>query len=594
VNISAFQVKIELQGPILTGATNPGKLGIDTPFARKRTGELYLPGTLVKGKLRQAWGALSGCMTLPPGATGASWLGAASGNSKNPAESFEPARGRVHFSDFIDRSSAGRSALRSRIKMDEDRGSADDRMLQLLESPYAAGEQAVFEGAVYFFERDERERRVFMDALRDGLAAVPSFGAERGIGFGRLRSVKLSLAQPPACTPRETIAAGAETIGLILSGDESLCLAHRQPAENLFESGEIVSGAAIKGAMATMIEMLGAAAAFPLLSANLSRIRIRHARPGRKGAPPKLLQAIPYSMVFAAGDWNDVALRRNPCLIRGEAPAFQVDWKDREQAAASKYFEHCKAEKELRVRTQIDPTKRRALDENLFAYESVGTAGLEWRTAFDLYHVPADLRQGVCHEIETLLAHGIFGLGKTKARLDAGLCNSIPPRFSSSTTPAGVIVIQLQTPALLGLPPDWQTARNSAHVRDIYSRAWAEISNNQLVLSHYFAAQEMSGGLYLHRRFRPPGYPYQPWLLTSAGSVFVFEATAQPEVARLLDGWLQTGLPLAQSLRDHYHFNGGQFELWNECPFVPENGFGEIAVNLHLNWRDRVLEVEHA
>lgn len=342
-----------------------------------------------------------------------------------------------------------------------------------------------------------------------------------------------------------------------------------------------------------MMERLGGAEAFPLLWSNLSRIRIRHARPELKGVPPKLPPAIPLSIVFAGDEWKDAAPRKEPCLIGDKAPAFRSDWKS-EWDTAKKYFGHCIVHKELRVRTQIDADKRRALDQNLFAYESLDPAGLEWRTALDLHYVPASQRAGICDELKTLLSYGIFGMGKTKARMDSQICNPISPRFASSTAAGPSLVIQLQTPALLGLPAEWQTARSAADVHRIYSRAWRELSSKApLTLSHYFAEQELAGGLYLHRRFRPAGSAYQPWLLTSAGSVFVFEGSDRPEVRQLLDDWLRTGLPIAPSLREHYKLQGGDFDLWNQCPFVPENGFGELAVNLQLNWKDRLLEVDH-
>jgi hypothetical protein len=152
--------------------------------------------------------------------------------------------------------------------------------------------------------------------------------------------------------------------------------------------------------------------------------------------------------------------------------------------------------------------------------------------------------------------------------------------------------VQLQTPALLGTPTEWQVARTADDVLQIYRTAWAELSHNRLELSHYFARQELAGGWYLHRRFRK-GLPYQPWLLTSAGSVFVFRGI-QPGAGEHLQEWLERGLPIDDRLVEPNQLGGDRFRYWERCPYVPENGYGEIGVNLHLNWKDHLLEERNA
>jgi hypothetical protein len=36
------------------------------------------------------------------------------------------------------------------------------------------------------------------------------------------------------------------------------------------------------------------------------------------------------------------------------------------------------------------------------------------------------------------------------------------------------------------------------------------------------------------------------------------------------------------------------FNFWRCCPFVPENGYGEIGVNLHRSRPNEVLEANNA
>ncbi len=70
--------------------------------------------------------------------------------------------------------------------------------------------------------------------------------------------------------------------------------------------------------------------------------------------------------------------------------------------------------------------------------------------------------------------------------------------------------------------------------------------------------------------------PYNPFLLTDAGSVFVLEAEAgqQPLAQTKIDDWLQFGLPLPDWAVKRYGDHG------STCPFRRVDGFGEIAVNL--------------
>ena len=46
--------------------------------------------------------------------------------------------------------------------------------------------------------------------------------------------------------------------------------------------------------------------------------------------------------------------------------------------------------------------------------------------------------------------------------------------------------------------------------------------------------------------------------------------------------WMSGGLPLPKwALAEYGQYNRA---LWENCPFVPENGYGEIAVNLAWHW----------
>ena len=66
-----------------------------------------------------------------------------------------------------------------------------------------------------------------------------------------------------------------------------------------------------------------------------------------------------------------------------------------------------------------------------------------------------------------------------------------------------------------------------------------------------------------------------------AGSVFVLEAARDLEDSkRLVEEWSREGLPISASACQWYEIDKDQNGQWRTCPYIPQNGYGEIAVNL--------------
>ena len=151
----------------------------------------------------------------------------------------------------------------------------------------------------------------------------------------------------------------------------------------------------------------------------------------------------------------------------------------------------------------------------------------------------------------------------------------------------GFFFVTLQTDALLGEPGGLRSGAGLAELDAFYEAAWREISGGQLQLVRFFARQRLLGGNYLWKRFRPRE-AYSPYLLTVAGSVFVLKATGTVEDARKkVADWLEKGLPVPKSCV------GGE-SAWKTCPFVPENGWGEIAVDLSDHREKDVTKLKRA
>ena len=271
-----------------------------------------------------------------------------------------------------------------------------------------------------------------------------------------------------------------------------------------------------------------------------------------------------------------------------EGAAFSLDWKQPDRGPIEAYFGIPEVNRELRVRTAIDAEKRRAQDEQLFAYESIDPTGLRWTTAIDLDHVPEHDRGAVIRELSRVLSAGLFGIGKTKAHMQAALGERIAAKFPSSSDPSAndEIVVQPRRPLCLAFPDLRLTGGKRSrtgtrpvrpeHVRAIYKSVWSELSGDALEFEYGFCQQTFAGGLYLHKRFRS-GAMYRPWLLTAPGSVFVLRVSDHQRARDCLDRWLRTGLPISPSVTAFYALDADQFEHWKQCTWVPKTASAKSA-----------------
>jgi hypothetical protein len=598
----AFEISLTVCAPFLTQSTAPTQYGVDAILARDHAGRFYLPGTLVTGKLREAWGELK---DLDAGFGNIiACLGDKSGDKEeNP--SVAPSRKRLFIGDL--RAQAHERDYRNpaiRIQMDAQRGAVRKNALQVIEKPFAAGEEIEFKGIAHFLAHTEEEAEQLKRRLEAGLKWLTQLGAHRSIGYGRLSQVNLSQTGLEPVIKPASLAPDATGCDLLVRPQAPFCVAERRIAENLFESAEIIPGGALKGAVAGMwADLLGKKlpvtpdfdTAHPLLSTHFEKLRITHAFPCRDGerpvkAPLSLVKAkdslldvaAPLSLVKAKDSLLDVALHDKPVLLHGQAPAFSVDWKT--DSDARKAFGWPALKRELRVRTAIDTDKRRAKDEELFAYEMIVPGDTTWHAQLDLSDIPAEDRAGTLAEWQDLLQYGLTGLGKSKTYtlVECRAGGTVKPRLPSN--PAlkdGLWIVTLQTPALLRAPPETHSA---GALLDAYRRAWADLSKNTLELSHFYASQSLAGGFYLWRRFQPDK-PYQPYLLTDAGSVFVLKAKTA-EAGQRIQTWLARGLPLPTWAKQEYGDN------WNTCPYPRQAGYGEIAVNLDVHWDWKTEAVE--
>lgn len=581
-----FTVDITLIAPIISQSSGALRLGLDAAMLRDRNGTPAIPGTLIQGNLSHAWNALFGD-TLGLGKESKDGL---------------PQRGHLNFSEFWVYSSGKRLAdLRHRIRIDEETGKVETGAIQTIESLFPAGELVKFTGDIFGWFADDQQAEVFKIKISKGLYHMATAGAFKGVGFGRVKTVELCCTKiKPATMDYQTT--GDQT-GLTLKLDRAFCFSRHRTGnntrfnedierektgiDNRYVSEDFIPGGAIKGSIATLLQLLsdqneGDDAAchpvFPLLSQHLDQIVFTHAQPAVVGQHTcKRGHALPKSVVRAGDKFFDVARKDPPGLINGEAPEFSTDWKPKVWIAAGSakrlnlpaYLDDSRS---LILHTEIDAKTGAAKDHQLFSIEAVNPEDHEWLANITLpKDIDASARQALHEELKHLFSLGLHWLGKTEASAAVTLtAPSTVPGAHPVTPGQQIITITLLSSAcLLPVGTHVPSTNGNDELLKAYHASWKELSGGSLELLHFYAEQQLVGGHYLHERFGK-GKSYNPRIFTTAGSVFIFKVKDFTQAKTLLDDWNKYGLPQLKEFSSD----------WRENPYIAQNGYGEIAVNL--------------
>ncbi|MDX6499881.1 MAG: hypothetical protein QOG23_3141 [Blastocatellia bacterium] len=597
-----MEVTLKLNGPIMTRSTAAGSYGIDAPFARNERNELCLPLDLVRGRLRQAMTEIEDAVGSIFNPTISEWFGKGSGESSG---SYAPERGLLGFTDFVCLAPHKDDRI-YRIRIDSERGSVLRGAYQVIEAPFQVDEEAHFTGTISFFAADQNEANKLGEVIRQSFSWITSFGSQKSIGFGQLIGVSVTgpVEAQPHASISTNIAPDQTGFDLVVTPLAPFCLTSKRIDQNLFESDDIISGGAVKGALATTwLKWLGKRGEItpgldssrPELCSNFEKIRFTSAFPGKKGERIRPV-TIPYSTV-SDNDTNlhDVALFSKAVLINGAAPSFFMDWKTKVWVKANARFGWDRPQRRLDVHHEHDRETRKAKEAQLFAFDAVDPQDHEWLSTVDLSRVPQNERAAVAAQLQEVLRYELKDLGKTKSsvRVEWQGQSAIAPRHQSNTNPRdGLWIITLQTPALICDPNGLNESSGAGELRVAYEQAWLDLSDNLLQMERYFAGQHLAGGDYLHRRFQS-GKPYNPFLMTDAGSVFVLKPTQDngEKGKDKIEDWLLHGLPLPGWAIERFKRNNENGDHWSNCPYVSENGYGEIAVNLGIHWDRDAMEV---
>lgn len=560
---------ITLVAPFATRGLTISRASLDLPLAKNSNNELIIPGTLVMGNVRAALERLATVPGAPPIANEIeSLLGRPSEPDAAATQTAwkvanEPQRAQLTIRDLvIDTASAAKRLCDPndypRIRVDAVLGSVAEGFLQFIEQPFALGETVTFTGTADLRVGPVTAARA--EALvRKALALVPALGAIKASGFGRVASVGVGTAGPIRATSGGSNTAPGDLRSVVYSLDRPFLVGGAMASSNLFRGAAVVPGGAIKGALAQALDDAGLKSAG--MDDLLAGLTIGHAFPRPEGSqdPPWL----PLPLSLAQTDAHDHVV---DCLL-GDATAareslasplrFAPDFKSDERlhhhfGRSGKPPSH-----DVRTRTKIDSGTGAAAYEDgagqLFSYAAIKPAGFEW---VGRWVVPATADPALLLTIESFLAAGVAGLGKTDAVLRAriGAVETLPQ-------PGNELALTLVTPAALN---DLDALRQGRSLREDYAAYWQDLGYE---LVTFFAQQRLEGG-YIALRYPPKPGASEPYLLTEPGSVFLVRCLSNPKLPPA--DLLRKGLPPTAwiAARD-----------WRSCPFLPENGFGEVRLD---------------
>lgn len=574
------KITLGIKGPFICSATAPAGWGLDATFDRDYLGRPYIDRSHIKGKLREALIELTTDTTMVKELLG---------------DEGDRSNGMIYLSDFYlaDKTQEGnyRNTLSKdlihRIRMDEKRGVAEDNALMMFEELIAVNSTSEWAGELIFHAASKDAAVELIKEISTGLKWISAFGAEKGVGFGKLLTVKV---EPP--TIENTGGAAGKTslpvpsgksLSLVITTEEPLMLGDVKIKDNFQESREYIYGSAIKAALAqamntacgvarpaaTAIDSSNktVAAAWPLLTKYFSQIRFTHAFPSLEQKRPRI---IPFSVVKAKKHY-DVALVPEARTFDGIAPVFQTDWKDSDYPTG---FGWASPRKFAKTRTAIDGNSRHAKKGSMFTYQYVcpqtsKEKPIQWIADASLEGITLEGSESLDQlktELVSALGQMEF-LGKRSSRVSVKTMNKLPA-FLADAAPKTQerVILSLQSDALMINPDTFKANQSEENLRKNYQSYFQENFGPGCTLFNFFAMQKMLGG-YIKHRDKKDKNGYYPYFLTTAGSVFVL-AGADAEKVK---GALASGLPLPP-------WAGVGPEAWKTCPFVPENGFGEIAM----------------
>ena len=597
-----YTIKITLHAPLLSQASGGISYGLDASMLRNKGNTPALPSTLIRGNLSHNWQEFIKLGSDELKQKSKQWLGDAP--SKN--QQYNPERGELYFDEYWywTANKQGEKDIIHRIKIDEATGTVKKGAYLVVESPWKSGDEVEFSGDAQIFLSDEQEAENLKKWLYKGLIHSTALGAYKGIGFGRIKSVSVEYEEKD----KKPLNISNNRFSIKIKPNKAFCLSqhqrgnnsaelsatnhHRQNdhdktgLDNHFTSEEYISGAAIKGAIATWLRKYGGNKdiskaienpAYPMLSEYLDQIHISHAQAQdqNKDYRPSIP---PISLVASADDtlYDIITKDDKAGLIDKTAPLFMTDWKSKHwKQLKSECNAPAKPERRLSIHTAIEKGSDAAAEGQLYSIDAVVPDGHIWLANITLpEELEAEQQTQLQNELATLLAQGLYGIGKTAATATVTLANNDyqhPCHKAIDDLQTGdSVIITLQSPSKLLADDDIQRlapSNDGETLLELYKDAFKDTG---LELIKFYADHQLIGGYYWHKRYNK-GKAYNPQLFTKAGSVFRFTITELNTAKTTLKEWQRLGI-------------ASDNENWQENPYNRSNGYGEVAINLPIHW----------
>jgi CRISPR/Cas system CSM-associated protein Csm3 (group 7 of RAMP superfamily) len=597
-------INLIVLGPFLTAATGPDRYGVDKSAHRDHMERLVIPASHLKGKLRSSLEELDPLFDPAVCPDLSALFGA-----KSIEGSYEPVPAAVHFSDLVCANLAI-EGTRTRVTINRTSQTAKQNMLRELDDLFASGTEICFTGEAAFNAPDPVTATRLASVLQLGLQWLATVGSEKSVGFGRLKSAQVSAPVETTVSLIPMYAGTSNALHLRITPQEPLLIGGiKSRRTNYLVSRQELTGGLIKGALAAalneahgvfpMTRPLDASCAadfpgFEALVKHFSAIRVTHARPALVGGPRPI--RLPLSAVEYGEEEppliGDVALsdERTPLVHDRHSPAYYGDAKNLNQ------YEGLAEPVELFVtRSEINDVSQRTAEGQLFTYQFYAPCTkekqpIEWicNVDFDSISESAE-RKVVLQQFAAAVQQHLHRLGKLGRAVTVAAEDgpAAPAVNSHPIIDDGIALMTLQSDAVMLAPDVVRSLPLGQDLHRAYAAYWDELSGGALTLDDFFAHQGFEGGYRYHRylgaaerKNRPNNY--RPYYLTLSGSLFKLRVTDEIRAPKLLTQWMSSGLPLPKWALAEY----GQYNrpLWETCPFVPENGYGEIAVNLAWHW----------
>lgn len=587
-----FSVSLGMVSPFLFRGL-PGKLmGLDATTLRDEQGRAIIPADQIRGVLRDAFEDLAAAGAGLSSVEMDALFGMAS-KTKEDSDSLGdnlPIRTNLIISDFVDEAQRERGLETTRIEIDDVMGAVESAKMQVLELVAPVGTEVMFRGRIVAF-LPAQKASLFKDLLHKALLLVRRMGMAKSSGFGRIVKVDVQLIANKQFVLKSAVklgkALGVRRYSVIF--DRPLLANARRIADNAIEGGDIIPGAVLKGALARRLELAGAEPNRPgnRLGLALEKLVIGHAFPaalhdhktisaGFSDAPSR--PSLPLSLV--ADNETVCDALTNPgspgyCRLNPDRekvyPRFQSDWKRAEWTVASANLSWFKTEvpKLARTHTAIDH-EGVAAEAKVFStlarsniWSNAGKwTPRPWIVDIDITEAFKALPDETAQLI-AVLEEGLESIGKTQASANFTLLADQLPVVRPFQPGTQRYAIVLRTPAYLIDGASLSTSEWENGPKIHYESYFAQNFAGARLID-FFAEQSLYGR-HLSRRYRIDG-AYYPFLLTEPGSVFLIEVDAVGLQA--IHDVARRGLPAATIK--------GQQSTWQNCPFMPENGYGHV------------------